>query len=89
MPMNNKINCHIIQMLDKIIINLNKLIAINTYPTNRADRVLTSSNIEIEMSYSNIENFEKYVQIVPEVEGTWEQKGKVYRFIPSNGLQIN
>lgn len=27
--MNNKINCHIIQMLDKIIINLNKLIAIN------------------------------------------------------------
>ena len=38
------------------------------------------------MSYSNIENFEKYVQIVPEVEGTWEQKGKVYRFIPSNGL---
>jgi hypothetical protein len=29
MPMNNKINCHIIQMLDKIIINLNKLIAIN------------------------------------------------------------
>lgn len=29
MPMNNKINCRIIQMLDKIIINLNKLIAIN------------------------------------------------------------
>lgn len=29
MPMNNKINCHIIQVLDKIIINLNKLIAIN------------------------------------------------------------
>ena len=64
----------------------NKLSVTNTYPANRADRVLTSSNIEIEMSYSNIENFEKYVQIVPEVEGTWEQKGKVYRFIPSNGL---
>ena len=64
----------------------NKLSVTNTYPANRADRVLTSSNIEIEMSYSNIENFEKYVQIVPEVEGMWEQKGKVYRFIPSNGL---
>ena len=64
----------------------NKLSVTNTYPANRADRVLTSSNIEIEMSYSNIENFEKYVQIVPEVEGRWEQKGKVYRFIPSNGL---
>ena len=65
----------------------NKLSVTNTYPANRADRVLTSSNIEIEMSYSNIENFEKYVQIVPEVEGTWEQKGKVYRFVPSNGLE--
>lgn len=65
----------------------NKLSVTNTYPTNRADRVLTSSNIEIEMSYSNIENFEKYVQIVPEVEGRWEQKGKVYRFIPSDGLK--
>lgn len=65
----------------------NKLSVTNTYPANRADRVLTSSNIEIEMSYSNIENFEKYVQIVPEVEGTWEQKGKIYRFVPSNGLE--
>ena len=39
-----------------------------------------------QQAYSNIENFEEYVQIVPKVEGTWEQKGKVYRFIPSNGL---
>ena len=29
MPMNDKINCHIIQMMDRIIINLIKLIAIN------------------------------------------------------------
>lgn len=64
----------------------NKLSVTNTYPVNMSNQVLTSSNIEIEMSYSNIENFEKYVQIVPEVEGTWEQKGKVYKFIPSNGL---
>ena len=54
---------------------------------NNANRVSTSSYIEVEMSYANIENFENYVQIVPEIEGTWQQKGKVYRFVPTSGLK--
>lgn len=65
----------------------NKLSVTNTYPMNNANRVSTSSYIEVEMSYANIENFENYVQIVPEIEGTWQQKGKVYRFVPTSGLK--
>lgn len=64
----------------------NNLSVTNTYPVNNATGVSTSSFIEIEMSYTNISNFEDYVQIVPEVEGRWENKGKVYRFIPETGL---
>lgn len=58
MPMNNKINCHIIQMLDKIIINLNKLIAIN-------NRIIPLS---INNTFENLKVLQNFIIILKKIE---------------------
>ena len=60
MPMNNKINCHIIQMLDKIIINLNKLIAIN-------NRIIPLS---INNTFENLKVLQNFIIILKKIEKT-------------------
>lgn len=58
MPMNNKINCHIIQMLDKIIINLNKLITIN-------NRIIPLS---INNTFENLKVLQNFIIILKKIE---------------------
>lgn len=58
MPMNNKINCHIIQMLDKIIINSNKLIAIN-------NRIIPLS---INNTFENLKVLQNFIIILKKIE---------------------
>lgn len=67
----------------------NKLSVTKTFPDNNTTTVSENSVIEIELSYANVENFEENVSITPAVEGTWEHRGKIWRFKPSTRLAQN
>ena len=63
----------------------NKLSVTRHYP-DESD-VSKNSVIEVEFSYANVENFEKYVNISPKVDGKWKHIGNIWRFIPSSALK--
>ena len=63
-----------------------KLAIIKTYPENQSFGVSENSTIEIEFSDANVENFEKHVEIVPNISGNWEHLGKVWRFTPEENM---
>lgn len=67
----------------------NKLSVTKTFPDNNNTTVSANSVIEIELSYANVENFERNVSITPEVKGTWEHNGKIWRFKPLTRLEPN
>lgn len=60
----------------------NDLSVNGTYPDNEAYNVSKKSVVEIEFSYSTVENLEQHIEIFPAVNGTWEHLGKVWRFTP-------
>ena len=60
----------------------NDLSVNGTYPDNKAENVSKKSVLEIEFSYSTVENLEQHIEISPVVNGTWEHLGKVWRFTP-------
>lgn len=65
----------------------NKLSVSSTYPANKATYVSENTIIDIKFSYANIENFEENIQIFPNIEGKWENLGKIWRFTPSKQLE--
>ena len=64
----------------------NELAVNGTYPANNTDNVSKNSVIEIEFSYASVGNVEENVEISPEINGTWEHLGKVWRFTPQSEL---
>ena len=46
-----------------------------------------NSTIEIEFSYANVKNLEKYVSISPAIKGIWKNLGRIWRFEPSTALE--
>lgn len=58
-----------------------------TYPRDGAMSVSADSVIEIVLSYADVENFDEYVSITPELPGKWEHLGKTWRFRPDRPLE--
>ena len=56
------------------------------YPRNGA-KVSSDSVIEVNLTYANVENFEKSVSIEPAVDGSWEHLGRTWRFTPTDSLK--
>ena len=59
----------------------------HTFPGDGSNYVSENTTIEVELSYANVENFEENVTITPEIDGTWEHLGKIWRFTPSKKIQ--
>ncbi len=58
-----------------------------TYPRDGVMSVSVDSVIEIVLSYADVENFDEYVTISPEISGKWEHLGKTWRFKPDRQLE--
>ena len=56
------------------------------YPRN-GSKVSSDSVIEVNLTYANVENFEKSVSIEPAIDGSWEHLGRTWRFTPSGELK--
>ena len=65
----------------------NKLSITKTYPENNSQDVSKNTAIDIEFSYASVENFEKYVNIEPSVDGNWNHIGNIWRFTPNKELE--
>ena len=57
-----------------------------TFPNNNSTNVSKDTTIEIELSYASVKNFEENISINPNVSGTWEHIGKIWRFSPNSQL---
>ena len=64
----------------------NKLSISSTYPANGQTDVSKNTVIDIKFSYASVENFEENVEIFPNVEGKWQNLGKIWRFTPTKEL---
>ena len=60
----------------------NELSVTSTFPYQNS-WINENNVIEIEFSYGNVESIEEFVEIQPATDGTWEHKGKIWRFTPS------
>lgn len=65
----------------------NDLTVSETYPRDGALAVSPESVLEIVLSYGDVENFDDYVSITPEISGSWAHIGKTWRFTPDQPLE--
>ena len=65
----------------------NKLSVTSTYPANGENTVSKNTSIEIKFSYAGIEEIQNNITITPEIKGTWEHYGNIWRLIPSEELK--
>ena len=65
----------------------NKFSVTSTYPVDGSEDVEKETVIDIEFSYASVKELEKYVKIIPNIKGTWEHLGKVWRFTPKTQLE--
>ena len=65
----------------------NKFSVTSTYPENDSEDVEKETVIDIEFSYASVKDLEKYVKITPNINGTWEHLGKIWRFTPNKQLE--
>lgn len=63
-----------------------KLSLSESYPADGATTVPVNSVIELEFSYSSAEGVEGAVTFEPEIAGSWEHAGRVWRFTPAEPL---
>lgn len=63
-----------------------KLQVAGTYPADGATGVAEESVIELEFSHVIASDVSEFVTISPALEGSWEQIGKIHRFIPAAPL---
>ena len=67
----------------------NKLSVTSTYPDIDAGTVDANTVIEIKFSYASVENLEENVEITPQINGSWEHLGNIWRFTPDSLLEEN
>lgn len=65
----------------------NKLSVTSTYPDNKDENATQNTIIDIEFSYATVKDLEKHVKISPNIKGTWEHLGRIWRFTPSSKLE--
>ncbi len=66
-----------------------KLSLSESYPADGASTVSVNTAIELEFSYSSAEGIEDAVTFEPNISGSWEHAGRVWRFTPAEPLAKN
>lgn len=57
------------------------------YPADKTSDISRDTTIEITFSYPDVEDINKYVEIEPKIEGTFEQNGRTWILKPKKSLE--
>lgn len=60
---------------------------VGSYPSDGAKTAPVDTVIELEFSYSSAAGIEEAVTFEPEIEGSWEHAGRIWRFTPAESLE--